>query len=166
MKTSAGSLLEIHAHEIDFMRWVCGDVAAVVRGRRNLCRSQARLPDLALVTMHFASGAKGMLHVGQVSVVGGYGGRVDCEGGSLVFPAFWGAEAGIQVGKAGEPTRFIPSSEIKVEEPVTHELRDFIDAILSGTPAPVPGEVGRAAVEVGLASYRSIQTGRTVKLPL
>jgi predicted dehydrogenase len=174
-KTSAGSLLEIHAHEIDFMRWVCGDVAAVYAAGGTYVDQRLDYPDLTLVSMHFASGAKGMLHAGQVSVIGGYGGRVDCERGSVVFPAIWGADAGIQVGKAGEssrggsrtaPTKFIPAKEIQVEEPVTHELRDFIDCILNGTPAPVPGEVGRAAVEVGLAAYRSIQTGRTVKLPL
>jgi len=165
-KMCAGSILEIHAHEIDFMRWVCGDVAAVYAAGGIYVDKRLDYPDLTLVTLHFASGAKGLLHAGQVSVIGGYGGRVDCEGGSIVFPAIWGADAGIQVAKAGEQPKFIPANEIQVEDPVQHELRDFIDCILNGTPAPVPGEVGRAAVEVGIATYRSIETGKAVKLPL
>jgi len=118
------------------------------------------------VTMHFANGAKGVLHTGQVSAIGGYGGRVDCEGGSLHFPSTWGADGGIHICKTGEKATFLPASEIEVETPVTHELRDFVDAVLGDTDVPIPGEVGRAAVEVALAAYRSIDTGQAVDLPI
>jgi len=163
---SGGNLLEIHAHEIDFMRWVCGDVEAVYAAGGRYLDPRIDYPDLALVTMHFKSGAKGLLHTGQVSAIGGYGGRVDCEGGSLVFPSIWGGEAGIHVCKSGEKATFLPAGEIPVEDPVAHELRDFFDAILNDKPSPVPGEEGRAAVEVGLAAYRSVERGKLVKLPI
>jgi myo-inositol 2-dehydrogenase/D-chiro-inositol 1-dehydrogenase len=158
--------LEIHAHEIDFMRWVCGDVARVYAAGGIYVDKRLDYPDMALVTMHFASGAKGLLHSGQVSAIGGYGGRVDCTGGSLHFPSIWGADAGIHVCKSGGEASFLPASEIQVETPVTHELRDFVDAVLHDTDVPVPGEEGRGAVEVGVAAYRSIETGEAVDLPL
>jgi len=165
-ETSGGNLLEIHSHEIDFMRWVCGDVAAVYATGGVYVDRRLDYPDLTLVVMHFASGAKGLLHTGQVSAIGGYGGRVDCERGSLVFPAIWGAEAGIHVAKTGEKATFLPASELRVEDPVRHELRDFIDSILNDTVPAVPGEEGRAAVEVGLAAYQSVECEETVPLPL
>jgi len=161
-----GTLLEINAHEIDFMRWVCGDVEAVYAAGGLYVDKRLDYPDLTLVTLHFASGAKGLLHAGQVSTIGGYGGRVDCERGALTFPAIWGADAGIHVCKAGEKASFIPASELKVEEPVRHELRDFMECIIAGTEPPVPGSEGRANVEVGVAAYQSIECGETVPLPL
>ncbi len=163
---SGGNLMEIHAHEIDFMRFVCGDVAQVYAAGGTYVDRRLDYPDLALVVMHFASGAKGFLHSGQVSAIGGYGGRVDCEGGSLHFPAIWGADGGIHTCKTGGEATFLPATDIPVETPVTHELRDFVDAAIRGEPAPVPGEEGRAAVEVALAAYRSIETGQAVDLPL
>ncbi|HUT31922.1 MAG TPA: Gfo/Idh/MocA family oxidoreductase [Planctomycetota bacterium] len=161
-----GTLLEINAHEIDFLRWVCGDVEAVYAAGGLYVDKRLDYPDLTLVTLHFASGAKGLLHTGQVSAMGGYGGRVDCERGSLVFPAIWGANAGIHVCKTGEKPTFLPADELKVEDPVRHELRDFVESVLNGTEPPVPGAEGRAAVEVGVAAYQSIECGETVPLPL
>jgi len=122
-------------------------------------------PDVALVVMEFANGAKGLLHSSQASALGAYGGRVDGTEGSAVFPAFWGQDAGVRVGKFGAEAVFIPASDIPVENPVIHELRDFVTSALAGVPAPIPGEEGRAAVEVALAAYRSIETGRPVDLP-
>ena len=161
-----GTLLEVHAHEIDFLRWVCGDVEAVYAAGGLYVDKRLDYPDMTLVTLHFASGAKGLLHTGQVSAIGGYGGRVDCERGSLVFPAIWGADAGIHLCKAGEKASFIPASELKVEDPVRHELRDFVESVLNDTAPPVPGAEGRAAVEVGVAAYESLDCGETVPLPL
>jgi len=154
---SGGNLLEIHSHEIDFMRWVCGNVEAVYAAGGCYLDKRLDYPDLTLVTMHFASGATGLLHTGQVSTIGGYGGRVDCERGSLYFPAIWGADAGIHIAKSGAEASFLRASDIPVEDPVAHELRDFIDCVLNDTDPPVPGEEGRGAVAVGLAAYESIE---------
>ena len=165
-ETSGGNLMEINAHEIDFMRWVFGDVARVQAAGGTYVNDKLDYPDVALVVMEFKNGAVGFLHSSQASALGGYGGRVDCSEGSLDFPAFWGQGAGVRVGKFGGEATFIPASDIPVENPVAHELRDFVASALAGHPAPVPGEEGRAAVEIALAAYRSIETGSAVDLPL
>jgi len=163
---SGGNLLEINAHEIDFMRWVCGDVERVYAAGGRYIDERIDYPDLALVTLHFANGAKGLLHSGSVSAIGGYGGRVDCAGGSLFFPAIWGADGGIRICKAGGEETFVAAGDIPVANPVAHELSDFVGCVIADSEPPVPGREGRAAVEVGVAAYRSIDTGEPISLPL
>jgi hypothetical protein len=55
-----------------------------------------------------------------------------------------------------------------VKEPNSHSsiLRQFLDAIRSGGPAPVTGEDGRRAVELCTAIYAAAITGDSVSLPI
>ena len=46
------------------------------------------------------------------------------------------------------------------------ELRAFLDALRAGEAPPVPGDDGRAVVEIITAAYQSAATGQTVGLPL
>jgi len=48
-ETSGGNLLEINAHEIDFMRWVFGDVTRVVAVGDRYANDRLDYPDVALV---------------------------------------------------------------------------------------------------------------------
>jgi len=163
---SGGALMEINAHEIDFMRFVCGDVQSVQAVGGKYRQLDADYPDIALVSLRFKSGAVGLLHSSMATAIGAYGGRVDCANGSINFPTIWGKDAGITYGKFGEAAKTIPAADIKVELPVRHELRCFVDAVLKDETPAVPGEEGRAAVEVAVAAYRSIETGKPVELPL
>ncbi|MEW6358844.1 MAG: Gfo/Idh/MocA family oxidoreductase [Planctomycetota bacterium] len=162
---SGGNLMEINAHEIDFMRWVCGEAASVSAVGVDHPQSQNDYPDAVVTAMYFKGGAVGSLHSSAISPIGEYGGRVDCERGSLHFPAIWGEGSGIHI-KTEQETKFIPASEIKVETPVTHELRVFFDAILKDEDPPITGVDGRAAVEIAQAAYLSIEERRLVDLPL
>jgi len=162
---SGGNLMEINAHEIDFMRWVCGEAKCVKAVGTKHPESQADFPDAVIATIEFADGAIGSLHSSSISSISAYGGRVDCEQGSLHFPAIWGEGAGIHI-KRGDQADFIPAGDIKVETPVTHELRVFFEAVSEGREPPVTGEDGRAAVEIAEAAYLSIDEGRSVTLPL
>jgi predicted dehydrogenase len=48
--------------------------------------------------------------------------------------------------------------------PVRAELEGWIDAIRTDTDPPIPGEEGRAAVQIAEAAYTSIETGKPVHL--
>ena len=50
--------------------------------------------------------------------------------------------------------------------PKISEDADFIRAIREDDESPIPGEDGRANVEIGLAIVESGKTGEVVKLPL
>ena len=162
---SGGALMEINAHEIDFMRWVCGDAASVF-AVGSAAGSGADYPDPVLVSMQFKSGAIGVLHSSHTSRIGAYGGRVDCEKGAIDFPAIWGEGAGVAIGAADGAPRFISASDIKVETPTTRELRAFVKAIRENQEPEITGRDGMAAVEIAEAAYRSIETRHPVALPI
>ncbi|MDA1141962.1 MAG: Gfo/Idh/MocA family oxidoreductase [Planctomycetota bacterium] len=163
-KMSGGTLMEVNAHEIDFMRFVCGEVVKVYAAGGNFVSPETDYPDVASLTLHFEGGAIGHLHSSSASAIGGFGGRVDGTKGSLHFPQFWGAEGGIHHKRHGEETNFIPASDIKVLEPVQAELEAWLNAILNDEEPEIPGAEGRANVHVAEAAYESIETGRVIEL--
>jgi len=166
LSTSGGALMEVNAHEIDFMRWVCGDVDSVFAVGVPHPLPDVDYPGSVFLSMKFASGASGLLHSSQISSIPIYGGRIDCEKGSISFEKFWGEGAGIQIATRDGKSEFISAKDIKVEHPVTHELRVFFEAVINDTEPPVTGHDGMAAVEIAEAAYRSIELGTPIALPL
>ena len=163
---SGGSLMEINAHEIDFMRWTCGDVKSVYAAGGQYVQEDTDYPDVVLASLNFENGAVGLLHSSHAAAVGGYGGRVDCEKGSIYFPQIWGGNATIQIKHFEGDTKELRIGDINVPPPVQQEIRVFVQAIRNDTTPPITGNDGRAAVEIALAAYQSVETGEPVKLPL
>lgn len=164
---SGGTLMEVNAHEIDFLRFVMGEAASVYAVGGQYVRKDADYPDIALVSIQFKNGGVGLLHSSQASAIGGYGGRLDCAEGSVVFPSFWGKEGGLRYKRHDGEARAISASELSgAESPVTQEIRAFCEAVLQGRDVPVTGADGRAATEIALAAYRSVETGEVVALPM
>jgi len=164
---SGGTLMEINAHEIDFLRFVMGEAESVYAVGGTYLQRESDFPDVALVSVRFKNGGVGVLHSSQASAIGGYGGRLDCAEGSVVFPTFWGKEGGLRYKRHdGDETAIAASDLAKAESPVTQELRAFSEAILKGEEPPVGGADGRAATEIALAAYRSIETNGVVHLPM
>ena len=107
-----------------------------------------------------------MLHSSDASAIGGYGGRLDCTEGSAVFPFFWGQEGAVRYKHHEGKEMRLTHQELAIEEsPVHQEIRAFCEAILAGIEPPVSGVDGRAATEIALAAYRSIETGESANLP-
>ncbi len=163
---TGGVLMEINCHEIDFMRFVCGDVTGVFARGGTYVQTEGDYPDNVTVSLSFACGAIGILHGSLSSAVGSYGGRVDCTEGGLHFPVIWGEGAGITVGRFDESQEFIPAEGLVDEDPVRRELREFVESIAERRPPAITGHDGRAAIEIATAAYKSIETGEPVALPL
>lgn len=165
-KNTGGVLMEINCHEIDFMRFVCGDVNCVFARGGTYVQTEGDYPDNVVVSLTFTSGALGILHGSLSSAISSYGGRVDCTEGGLAFPIIWGEDAGITVKRfEGEP-EFISANGLVDEDPVRRELREFVESIREQRPPAITGHDGRAAIEIATAAYKSIATGAPVALPL
>lgn len=160
---TGGVLLEINAHEIDFMRCICGEAATVFAQARRAAGGAYDYPDTFFVQVGYRDGAIGLLHSGIASPVGEYHMAVQGTSGALVNGGFGGP---IRYAAMGEQETVVDASTLEAEEPYHHELRLFVEALRDGRESPIPGREGRAVVEIAEAAYRSANTGEIVQLPL
>lgn len=160
---TGGILMEINAHEFDFMRVVLGSPVAVYAQSRQLVTGIYDYDDTYFVQVSFADGGMGFLHSSVAAAVGEYHMTVQGTEGTLTNGGFGGPIRYARFGK--EPVE-INASEIEAEEPYHHELRLFVEAVLNDEEPPVPGREGRAAVELALAAYASARAGQPVTIPL
>ena len=162
-KSCGGLLLEINAHELDFMRFILGEATEVYAQMGNFCSPESEIEDLAFVTIKFASRAIAILHSSTAVSIGEYRNTIQCAEGTLTNGGFGGP---IQYQRNGGEVVTIEASEIEKPEPYQDELASFVNTITTGSPMVFDARDGRAAVELALAAYRSAKTGKAVKLPL
>jgi predicted dehydrogenase len=163
---SGGILMEVNSHELDLMRQVCGDAKVVCAHARRYIEPHMSSPDQIFAIMEFENGAMGHLHSSFASAIGESSCKVQCREGAIFYRSGPGLPGTLWHGAFGEQPTGVPDKEIKVEEPVTREVREWVDAVLDDTPVTIPGIEGRKAVELAEAAYESARCGKPVKLPL
>ena len=163
LEKSGGLLMEVNAHEIDFMCQICGDVERVYAEADHYGDDPSDFPNLLFVSLRFSSGAVGLLHSSQVSALNELSGKIQGETGAIFYDSGFGGGT-IRVGQREGETESLPISEIEIEQPVRHELRLFVEAVQSGGPSPVPASEGRRNVAVAQAAYQSAREGRPIHL--
>ncbi|MBI5832484.1 MAG: Gfo/Idh/MocA family oxidoreductase [Armatimonadetes bacterium] len=160
---SGGTLLEVNAHELDLMIWIAGPVKRVAAVGNHKVEMDQDYPDVTHVSMVFESGAVGVLQSTNIATVGTYQARMDCVNGSAVVSQLFGGEVTYRL-RGSEETLKVTPEEMAVENPVTGEVRAFVNYIRCGGEAPVPFEQARLNVAVANAAYESIETGQFVDL--
>ena len=122
------------------------------------------LLDTAVVTVRFDNGAVGTAEACFAAAYGydvrgevfGSQGMVTLGDGRRGTWAFSGA-----AGRAAETVR---GDQELFGYAYTAELAAFVDAVRTGTPAPVTGEDARAALAIALAAAESARTGRPAEV--
>jgi len=161
---SGGLLMEINAHELDFMRCICGEADSVFANMGLWRQPKTILADQCFVMIHYRSGASGVLHSSHASALGESSGMVLCEKGTIRYGG--GFSGKIQCAWFDKDTEEISLEDIKKEDPVREETRRFVEAVQKDEPVPITGTDGKRAVELAEAAYLSYERGEPVKLPL
>ena len=159
---SGGILMEINAHEIDFMLYVCGKATSVFASGGRYVSTDLDYPDVAAVTLQFESGATGFLHSSMASALGGYGGHLDGTEGAIRFPALFMEDPEVKLKRFDGEQETRPLQD--PGNPVAAELAAWVGAVLNDHEPEVTGMDGRAVVEVAEAAYESIESGRPVTI--
>jgi UDP-N-acetylglucosamine 3-dehydrogenase len=161
---SGGMLMEINAHEIDFICEIGGDVERVYAEADHFGPDPADYPNLGFVSLRFRNRSRGMLHTSTVAAMSDQSGRIQGTRGTIVYADGFSPTGQIRYAPRGGEIETIMVTSLQVEQPVRRELRLFVESVLTGTPPPISGEDGRRAVVISEAAYASAESGQPVLL--
>jgi predicted dehydrogenase len=164
-ETSGGPLFEVNQHEIDFIRTILGNVCRVGALTGNYVNvGDFDYEDVACVLMEFEDGGQATLLGGHAAFLGRYDGKLYATAGTLYFNSSKGE---LEYARKGEDPQKLTYAELgDYENALQREIREWVEASLHDTPAPIGGEVGMGNVEVAQAALISAEKGEFVDLPL
>lgn len=156
-----GVLLEL-SHEIDLLRWLVGEIAAVSALTGTVGGFGIDVEDQADLMVSFANGAKGLLHLDMVQRHPVRSCRITGSDGSLAWDGMAGT---VKVSRQGADWDVLHAAqEADRNDMYRQQLLHFLDCIAGKDSPRVSGEDGLKAVETVVAARRSAAEERTVHL--
>jgi predicted dehydrogenase len=164
---SGGMMLDLMIHDLDYARWIAGDVQSVFAKRVSSSHPEAMV-DHGLAILTHRSGA-----ISHVTGSWAYpppqfhtGFEIAGSRGLITFDSDGTAPIRIDLHKeaSGEaPDVPLPASPLS-ESPYATQIKEFYSALVHDTPTRVSAEDGLAALQIALAAIESTRTGAAVSL--
>lgn len=163
---SGGVILDLAIHDIDYQRWVCGDVERVYAKGLHFRGVEA---DHASISLRFQSGAIGHIDANWALPRGLFRTGLEIAGdqGLVEWNSFQPPPLlGVFHGDNANPdTRTLTESPVAdQDEPYYAQLAHFLHCLDNGLPFLVQPVDAVAAVKVALAASESVRTGLPVEL--
>jgi predicted dehydrogenase len=157
-----GAVLEL-SHELDYARWLMGEIKAVSATVRHLSDLEIDVEDMAEIILQFHNGAIGSVHLDMVNRAVTRRCRVIGTEGTLAWD---GVSNCVQLFSAAtnQWSDLCPAQVTDRNEMYIAELRHFLDCVNDKTSPIVDGKDGRRVLEIALAVKQSSQEQRAVEL--
>lgn len=155
-----GVLLEL-SHELDYVRWLVGEVTSVSAVVRRQSDLQIDVEDTAEILMELAGGAIGSVHLDMTQRAPIRGCRVTGTDGTLVWNGIT-HEVKLYVASTREWSDLHPPDPAAYDEMYRAELCGFLAAVNGGEPGGATGEDGRRVVALTLAARQASDERRAV----
>lgn len=157
-----GAVLEL-SHEIDYLRWLAGDVKRVTALMAKVSDLEMDVEDAAEIAVEFHSGALGSISLNMLARPGGRFCRLVGETGTLEWDAI---RSETRLYSAESKTWTVLSEPVGVvrNDMYRDELLHFLDCVNGlDTPCITPAD-GLHALQVVVAVKQSAREGRAVTL--
>jgi len=162
---SGGVTLDVAIHDIDYLRWLCGDVSRVFA--RGLTFHGLGV-DHTLITLRFASGVIGHIEASWAFPAGNFRTCFELAGteGLLAHDSDDARTLDVHYHSGSAPAGLPLIGDMAPlhDDPYFRELQHFLDALDSGSDFLVTPQDALAALRVALAAIESQRTGRPVDL--
>lgn len=157
-----GAVLEL-SHELDYARWLLGEVKTVHAQIEHLSDLEIDVEDVAEIILQFSNGGIGNIHLDMIQQPATRICRVIGTKGTLIWD---GLSHRVQLYRAGEGMwrDLHPETKIDRNEMYVTELRHFLECVNGDKSPSVNGEEGRRVMEVALAVKRSSRDQKVVAL--
>jgi predicted dehydrogenase len=160
---SGGVVLDVSIHDIDFLRWCCGEVTRVFA--RGLTFRDEPERDHALIVLRFANGAIGHIEGSWAHPTGMWRTRLEIAGDagiiewdSLAEMPFFVAQSDGQGGMVQQTTSPLAADT----NPYYAELAHFLDCHEHGVTPRVSAHDALMAVKISLAAIESMRIGQPI----
>jgi predicted dehydrogenase len=157
-----GALLEL-SHELDYIRWIIGEVTAVGARVARLGNLEIDVEDVAEILLDFENGAIGSVHLDLLQRVPSRTCKIVGTDGTLTWDGLTNA---VRLFSATSHawTDLHPAVTIDRNEMYLAEMRHFLECV-RGTALPlVTGDDGLRVVEIAEAARRASEERRMVTL--
>ena len=161
--------LETLIHDFDTLRFLnpSSEAVEVFAAADALVEPDWRdrgLLDTAVVVVRFGNGAVGTAEA-CFEAAYGYDVRGEVLGSAGMAQLGDGRRHGLVLStRAGRSAETVRGDQELFAEAYTAELAAFVEAVRTGTPAPVTGQDARAALAIALAAAESARIGQAVRL--
>lgn len=150
-----GVLLEL-SHEIDYARWLAGDIRCVSADVRTLSDLEIDVEDCAELTVNFASGVLGSIHIDMLQRAPTRTCKLIGSEGTLIWDAIANQTRLFSAG-AGVWEDLCPAQAPDGNATYVAEMAHFLDCLQTGAKPLITGEDGRQTLQVVLAAKRSAE---------
>ena len=169
VRVSGGLFYDMTIHDFDMARYLSGSEVDEVFAAAGVCVDpeigKAGDVDTAVITLRFKNGAIGTIDNSRKAVYGydqrvevfGSGGMVTVQNNTADRHFYSNAE-GVHSAK---PLHFFLE---RYMDSFIAEMREFVQAVQSGSQPPVTGLDGRAPVLIARAAWQSVRENRPVKV--
>jgi myo-inositol 2-dehydrogenase/D-chiro-inositol 1-dehydrogenase len=169
IKVSGGMFLDMTIHDFDMARYISGKQVKEVYAKGAVMVDpeigKAGDIDTAIITLTFEDGTMAVIDNCRKAVYG-YDQRLEVFGSKGMaqaennFPN--NHKLYTESGVSGDlPLHFFLE---RYDASYNQEIREFIDALVSGGKMPVDGNDGLQSIAIGLAAKKSVAEGRPVKI--
>ena len=166
-RKSGGMMLDLMIHDLDYARWVAGDVESLFAKKISSSRPEAGT-DHGLAILKHRSGAISHVEGSWAYPPPMFWTRFEMAGdnGWLTHDSEKTAAIDLRLQQAADeeiPDVPLPSNPLD-EDPYTTEIKAFYDSVVNDAPIAVTGADGLAALQLALAAIESADIGRPVTL--
>lgn len=157
-----GVVLEL-SHELDYARWLLGEVATVSAQLGRLSDLEMDVEDTAEIILRFCSGAMGSIHMDMVQRPAIRTCRVIGTDGTLAWDGNC-HQVQLFSNETGTWSDLHLAGPIDRNEMYMAELRHFLECVRGDDSPSVSGDDARRVLEVALAAKQSSEDQRVVEL--
>ncbi|MBS3762196.1 MAG: Gfo/Idh/MocA family oxidoreductase [Planctomycetes bacterium] len=164
LETCGGTLFEVGAHELDFMRCILGDPTQVYGVREKMREVEHEIEDVISLLVRFEEGGSGHYANGTAWGRGRYDMNLCFEEANLISESAFDSSQLMALRAGCKEEEKIALEGFEEGSGVERQMDAWLRALRDGGPVPIPGEEGMKTVELAEAAYRSAETGEVVPL--
>lgn len=157
-----GVLLEL-SHELDYARWLLGEVTTVQAHLARVGDLEIDVEDLAEIILTFASGAIGSIHLDMLQASPTRCCRVIGSEGTLSCDLI-NNKVSLYSRQTGQWNELDAETQLAGNAVYLAEIQNFLDSMAGRTAPLATGEDGLKVLEIALAARKSDAENRTIKL--